>query len=182
MEVKSGSLILVTQTVSEDELKTNTLLPHSLVMTGYSSASPDYVTYAVPSSSFTYYIKDYKFDNSIPGQITYSFNAIAYPKIEILITSYFRIKITPTGRRMLATYSGTVNYPQMRFQVKVVDPPSNEDSKLGVYIGVGVGVAAFAALLGAALFFYIRRLKKLARVAAQPLAKETMDITEDQGL
>jgi len=60
-----------------------------------------------------------------------------------------------------------------------VDPPSNEDSKLGVYIGVGVGVAAFAALLGAALFFYIRRLKKLARVAAQPLAKETMDITED---
>jgi len=46
-----------------------------------------------------------------------------------------------------------------------VTPPSEEDSKLGVYIGIGVGVGSFVVLLGVGLLFYIRRLKKLAKNA-----------------
>jgi len=63
-----------------------------------------------------------------------------------------------------------------------VTPPSDEDSKLGAYIGIGVGVAAFVVLLGVGLFFYIRRLKKLAKNATQLPTKEIIVETEDQGL
>ena len=82
---------------------------------------------------------------------------------------------------MLTTSSDTVNYPQMHFQINVVTP-SNEQSKIGTYIGIGVGVGVVVALLGGFLVFYIRRLKKQARNATQLPAKEIIVVTEEQGL